>query len=598
MIVACSYVYYVVLAIAAKWFGLKLTIFLTIYVLLLAGLAAIALKVRRVKPKPIDQHWLSGLLVVVIGYSLYRFWVGPYTEIPADLYRHLEYARIQFEAIANGQLGPQLGIKAILNQQGGIWYSFYALINALTSLEFSQSFPWATYANGVIFLSVVFSFAWYIFKEFIAEQNQRLWAALLATFFVASHFGLNVLSYLRYYSFAPTMLNMTIYFAAVIAILELLKWRAQQLSFSVFIFFALIASAAVHNQEALYILIMGGMLLAWYALLPKSLAVNINRYFPVNRLWAYRLLLIVFVGGFLALAMWTYVHYDRPNSFFNKVLRLTERGPILDRLLFLNPSYQGIQVITIWGVAVYAIFIVYWKQYIRQPYLFAGMLVPLVTIFNPVFVDWFLRVDGVHTLWRMLYIVPIHFCGAAAVAMLLSSATVSHRWWRKAAAYVSIIGLFVLLLPIPNVNSNSRLTLAPVDKDESYFYWRDLIDFLNQDELVATSILTDPVTGYVLSGLSKHRTYQYKFFSKNSRQFNFPHYDDAPLKKYAGWLLVVNDRNGGDSETGEISRHWPKHILKTADFYSDALRAHIIKNPEQRFELLWERDNIYVYKIH
>ena len=590
--------YYVLLTIVAKWFGLKLTSFFAVYILTLLAMAAAAVKLRKDKANVIDQHWLVGLLMVVIGYSVYRFWAGPYTEIPADLYRHLEYARIQFDTIINGQLGPQLDIKAILKQQGGIWYSFYALINALTGLQFSQTLPWATYANGLIFLSIVFSFAWYLFESFFTEQNNRLWAALLATFFVASHFGLNILSYLRYYSFAPTMLNMTIYFAAVIVILELLKSQSQQLTYSVFLLLALITSAAVHNQEALYILIMGGMLLAWYALIPKRLALDIDRYFPVNRLFAYRWLLVVFICGFLAMVLWTYFHYDRPNSFFNKVVRFSREGPILNQILFLNPGYQGIQVITIWGLVVYALFIVYWQRYIRQPYLFVGMLVPFATIFNPVFVDWFLRVEGVHTLWRMLYIVPIHFCGAAAMVMLYSTATQPRgRWLKKAVAYTGIIGLLVLLLPIPYVNPYSRLTLAPSDSDETYFYWQDLIDYLNQDELLATSILTDPVTGYVLSGLSKHRTYQYKFFSKNSRQFNFAHYDDAPLKQYKDWLLVVNDRNGGVSETGEISRHWPKNILQTSRYYSDALRAHIANNPQQRFKLLWTRDNIYVYKI-
>ena len=597
-IIASAYIYYALLAISAKWFDLSLITFFSVYIALLFAIALGAFVLRPVSVSPpIDRHWLVGLAIVVIGYSVYRYIVGPYTEIPADLYRHLEYARIQFDAMADGHLGTQHDIQAILNQRGGIWYSFYAVITLMTGLEFSQTFPWATYANSLVFLVVVFSFAWYIFERICQSQMSRLLAALLATFFAASHLGINVFSYLRYYSFAPTMLNMTIYFASLIAMLELFTWRAQQGSYIVFLLLALFASISIHMQEALFIASMGMMILLWYALLPKHFALRLNRYFPVHYLWAYRLLLALLILGFSALVVWSYSHLGRPNSFFHKVIPLSSQGSIFSRILFFNPAYQGIQVITVWGVAVYVVFAIYWRKFIQHPYLFAGMLIPITTVFNPVFVDWFLRLDGVHTLWRMLYIVPIHFVAALSIVLLASSAAAFSAWWKKGAAYLMIAGLFVLLLPIPGVNPNSRLTLAPVDADEGYHYWQDLIDYLNQQDIAATSVLTDPVTGYVLNGLSKHRSYQYKFFRKYMRQINFKSYEHAPLKQYQGGLLIVNDRNGGHSETGDYALHWRGDILNTAEFYSAPLRAHIRNNPDQRFKLLWEQDKIRVYRI-
>jgi hypothetical protein len=597
-VVASAYIYYALLAIGSKWFDLSLVNFYSAYIALLFAITLVAFVFRPVNiSPPIDRHWLVGLLIVVIGYSIYRYIVGPYTEIPADLYRHLEYARIQFDAMAEGHLGSQHDIQAILKQKGGIWYSFYALITLLTGLEFSQTFPWATFANSLVFLAVVFSFAWYIFERLCQSPSSRLFAALLATFFTASHMGINVFSYLRYYSFAPTMLNMTIYFASLIAILELFKWQSQQVAYSIFLLLGLFAGIAIHMQEALFILCMGAMMLLWYALLPKRFALRLDRYFPVHKLWLYRLLLALLLLGFAALVIWSYMHLGRPNSFFHKVIPLSNQFSLLKRILFINPTYQGIQVITIWGLAVYLVFIVYWRKFIQHPYLFAGMLLPLATVFNPVFVDWFLRLDGVHTLWRMLYIVPIHFVAALSVVFLTSSATTFSQWWKKGMAYMMIIGLFALLLPIPGVNPNSRLTLAPIDADEGYSYWQDLIDYLNQEELKPTTLLTDPVTGYVLNGLSKHRSYQYKFFRKYMRQINFQSYENAPLKQYKGWLLVINDRNGGYSETGDYALHWRGDILQTADFYSKPLRTHIDNNPEDRFKLLWEANKIRVYRI-
>lgn len=597
-IIASAYIYYTLLAIGSKWFDLSLVNFFSTYIALLFAIALVAFVFRPVSaPAPIDRHWLVGLLIVVIAYSTYRYLVGPYTEIPADLYRHLEYARIQFDAMADGHLGSQHDIQAILKQKGGIWYSFYALITLLTGLEFSQTFPWATYANSLLFLGVVYSFAWYIFERLCQSSGSRLFVALLATFFTASQMGINVFAYLRYYSFAPSMLNMTIYFAALIAILELFKWQSRQASYSIFLLLGLFASIAIHMQEALFILCMGAMMLLWYALLPKRYALRLDRYFPVHHLRVYRILLALLLLGFAALVIWSYMNLGRPNSFFHKVIPLSNQASILNRILFFNPAYQGIQVITVWGLAVYAVFIIYWRRFIQHPYLFAGMLLPLATVFNPIFVDWFLRLDGVHTLWRMLYIVPIHFVAAFSVVLLVSSALAASGWWKKGAAYLMIAGIFVLLLPIPGVNSNSRLTLAPIDADEGYSYWQDLIDFLSREEIEPTAVLTDPITGYVLNGLSKHRSYQYKFFRKYMRQINFESYENSPLKQYKGWLLVINDRNGGYSETGDYALHWRGDILKTEDFYSAPLRAHIDNNPEERFKLLWEKNKIRVFRI-
>lgn len=598
LVVAYSYIYYAVLAILAKSLGFSINTFLITYVTLLLVFAIAALMPRATsRAPPLDRHWLTGMAVVFLAYSVYRYLIGPYNEIPADLYRHLEYARIQLNAIGNGHLGTLHDIKAMLKQQGAIWYSFYALINYLTGLAFSQTFPWATYANNLIFLSSVFSLGWYLFARFQLAQKQRLFAALLATFFVASHLGLNVFSYIRYYSFAPTMLNMTIYFAAIAVICELFKWQEKQLSYALFLLLALFTTMSIHSQEALFILLMGGMMLAWHAFLPQRAALEINRYFPVHHIRAYRLLFLAFCLGFVALLVWTNTQHAMPIKLANKIIPLSGQNSFLNRVLFLNPGYQGIQVITLWGVAVYALFILYWRKFVIHPYLFAGMLLPFATVFNPVFVDWFIKIEGVHTLWRMLYIVPIHFVAAILVVQLLASASASQQKWKNALSYLAVTGLFVLLLPIPGLNPNSRLTLASVDQDEGYPYWQDLIDYLNQKEIEATFILTDPVTGYVLSGLSKHRTFQYKFFPLNMRQINFENYDNAPLKRYQNWLLVINDRIGGNSETGEASLHWQKNILDTAAFYSPALRAHIQNNPEHRFKLLWERDRIHVYLI-
>ena len=139
-ILATSYVYYVLLGALSKWLDLPLSTFIGVYVALLVVMAVFSL---RIHPKPQHQtgrqQWLTGLLLVILSYIVYRYLVGPYTEVPADLLRHLHHARAQLSAITEGTLGPQTDIIRLFNQGGGLWYSFYALITSLTGLEFSQT---------------------------------------------------------------------------------------------------------------------------------------------------------------------------------------------------------------------------------------------------------------------------------------------------------------------------------------------------------------------------------------------------------------------------------------------------------------------------
>lgn len=597
-ILAGSYIYYVLLAALSIWLDLGLNVFMVLYVSVLALLGLISLRFHHASsPAEGRRHWAAGLVIVVVAYTAYHFLAGAYSEVPADFLRHLVFARGQLDAIDGGHLGRHHGLAALLAQRGRLWYSFYALLSSVSGGMFNQTYSWAVLANSLTFLVSVYSFAWYLFGSFNLADNRRMFAALLAAFFVAVHMGVNVFSYLRYYALAPTMLNMVVYFAAVVALLELLRWRRQQVHHLLFVLFALLASILVHNQEGLFILVIGGLMLAWFALYPRRL-LDGALIGPAERpVLAYRVVLAIGLAGFFGMVLWAYLHLERPGDLANKIIQVSQQGPILNRLLFLNPGYQGFEVITVWGLAVYAIWLLFWRRLSGHPFLFAGMVSPLFTVFNPLFVDWFMRMDGVHTLWRMLYIVPLHFVAALLVVFLLETVSGSVEIWKKGAALVAMSALFVLLLPLNGINPNARITLAPVAKNNSYRQWDDLIDYLNRSQPRPLPVLTDPVTGYVLKAFTRQKTFNYKFFDRHAAEYNFDDYSDAPLKKYHGWLLVINDREGGWSEAGAKSGHWPENILKTSRYYSPALRDYIRQDPRGRFRELWQRDAITVYQL-
>ena len=112
-------------------------------------------------------------------------------------------------------------------------------------------------------------------------------------------------------------------------------------------------------------------------------------------------------------------------------------------------------------------------------------------------------------------------------------------------------------------------------------------------------ILTDPVTGYIVSALTPHQTFRHKFYASEYYQafpFAFEDYSDFPLSRYRGWLLVVNLRDGGHSQAGEISGHWPEDILKVSEYYPSNLLQHL-RMHKNNFETVWQTDDITIYRV-
>ena len=144
-------------------------------------------------------------------------------------------------------------------------------------------------------------------------------------------------------------------------------------------------------------------------------------------------------------------------------------------------------------------------------------------------------------------------------------------------------------------------TLRAVTDTQSYQHLDDLIEFLTTMS-VQKELLTDPVTGYVLSGFTPHLHYRDKFSItpySNFKRFHFEGYGDGPLDKYAGKLLVVNQRtiNNGNSFVGAVTRHWPTDLFqRITPFYHENLLEYLQENPE-KFELLFQHRGIKVYLI-
>jgi len=219
------------------------------------------------------------------------------------------------------------------------------------------------------------------------------------------------------------------------------------------------------------------------------------------------------------------------------------------------------------------------------------MLSPLITFLNPFFIDTFLRNYNSTTVWRLCYLLPIHF--VAADLFVYYASRIQNDSFVKRSASALIVTLLLLLLAPLNNNTwqgahYSRVpTLIASDPDLSYASYNDLLDFLNtlkQEE----QVLTDPMLGYMISGLTKHRF----------KRFSYYDYSNLPLDRYDNHLLVVNQRQLKESRLGELGQHWRKNEWQeTRHYYPKELLAHITERPDT-FTRLWSNEGVSVYRIN
>jgi len=228
------------------------------------------------------------------------------------------------------------------------------------------------------------------------------------------------------------------------------------------------------------------------------------------------------------------------------------------------------------------------------------VLVPIFTFMNPIFVDLFVRQYSSTTLWRLSFLLPIHYVAADLMVFYAKElkATVTRK---KLMATTALIGLISLLFTpnslLKGVSYNRVSTLAPNTNGVDHRYYADLISFLNTIES-KHKVLTDPMTGYMTSALSPHYSARRKFFrSPNYAHFTFDHYDNNPLDKYSGYLLIVNQREKHSSVVGKASNHWAEEQWASINHYYPAHLLKHLRSRTKKFEKLWSENGVSVYQI-
>jgi len=161
--IALSYTCFVLIFISANHFQLSVTAISIIVITLvsISLLTLIAANTRRSHNKK-HNEWARPTLVILAASATYQIFFGAFSEVPSDLYNHLERFQFANRNILNNTLGPQLEWSKLLRQKSGVFYYLVSFVNQLTSLDARSLVGLIDFSNRTHFSLLNFSFDDYL----------------------------------------------------------------------------------------------------------------------------------------------------------------------------------------------------------------------------------------------------------------------------------------------------------------------------------------------------------------------------------------------------------------------------------------------------
>ena len=533
-------------------------------------------------------------IVLGICVASYAYWAGPYVEIPSDPIWHLAQIREAYEDVATGNKLDYDKFSLLFSKSQQYWYMLVGQSIWVSGQEVDDTLPWVGGVNSVLIVIAFYWFSIEVLRPVVKQECVLAVMAAASSLFFVFHFGLGAFSFFRYYTLGPVYLNYVVYMAGLLSVWRYLAGAAvvdRWLSFAVI---AAIIMAVLHKQETLFLLTMGIAITLIYGW-------RIVRKQPVTEFSAHgKILLIAGLVAFAYLAVHAYLYVNAVRH--NPLLHgwMTDIGallPFLQNLYILKPHYQFYQVLTVWGALVYLLYFLGGREIRKSPVIVAGMVVPILTVFNPLFTDLFLRVSYPEVLWRVTLVVPLEIVGSYFLVRSIQSSVSGTVLDRGRSAIVAVLLVFTLF-PFDGrfvINEYSKLEmLKPVSASNDARYWSELFGRLNKME--DNQVLTDPVTGYSTNAYTNHNYPAHKFYGRGILDLRKPRYTRRDFDSYRGWLLVVNRKDGARSKIGQSGRHWSQNAMKTSLFYGDAFLQFVSENPDL-FQTLWSGEEQVIYRI-
>jgi len=541
---------------------------------------------------------LLGGLALLLIFTAYHASVGPYTEIPSDIWRHLARVGIELTALEDGYLGQRANLSLSILELGPV-YVIHALVAEMLGVLPLELVPPVTLITSVIFLGSMYWFTLSLLGVFQLSANVRTFGGLLAAILTFATLGTATFSYVRYYAYFPAIFAFPLIYASTAIFLDYLQ-RPKNNGLQLFLVPIFLATMwLIHRQEALLSIILLSMI---------AFVRAIRSYLPGNN-FATELKTRVRASAQVALSLIAliliYAYTTRTMNPWGNTPHVVDAGRFFSFLSGLpldNPTFRFWDTLGYFGLGVYIWSLWYWRTLVRSDFLTAGMLLPLFTNLNPLYAALFLHFGPATGMWRTAYLIPLGIAAATLITVTLASKVATRHLLRRVVGYVLAAFLLLSLLPWHfngYFNRTSRVpSLLKVEQESGAQLWQDLINKVNQiqNERQIRRIITDPATRFVLYAATRGQIWSWtegEYFPNHNADYR----RDFLESDFSHSLLVVNQRNGKKTQSALYAGHWPNDILEVSRFYPNELQIFIDSRPDL-FQLLWHKNQIRIYLMH
>jgi hypothetical protein len=474
---------------------------------------------------------------------------------------HIKFANIQIELWEKHR--PIVSIFDDISNLYG--YQMYGVLKRFLGFGLLKTYTWISFINCIILSSIIYELSNTTLKRFFsAGYGFALTTTSLLTVFSSIFIlGVDDFSYFRAYTASAGILGFCAYLATVSMTLNIPLVRFGRLMFLVLmlglIFFV---QAIVHPQELVFSLSFFIGLVGVTLYQKNKVLFEINRknifYFAVFIV----ILFLLHFSGFLVL-----------REVKNSVIIFSVFG---QEMIFGNLFESALRVLD-WSGIILVTLAFLLSRGNRDRFAVFVCCYLCATFFNPILGSIIVDASSSVSYYRFLF-GSLFFLSVSIIGFSVFSSTVIKGFFAKT------LGLIILLVSIAWSSDKGR-SLWGVDQSEKASYWSDLLDFANGLERFKI-VHTDPVTGYLLNGLSDLQFSGHKYFpDASSVELSTSNLFGPNRVVNSGEYLIINLRNGSLSGFVESSGHFPRSILDVSSKYDSVLVDQV--KVAAGFERVW-----------
>ena len=528
-----------------------------------------------------------GAVAVAILFTGYHVVVGGYSEVPSDFWNHLE--RIRWEI--GVQTGDHLiryhaSLSGLVNRDYA--HALHALVASQLGVPRLDLVESAGLVAVLLFLLSTYWLAYAACEDDDYPASRRTLVALIAVGLVVAWKGTTVFGFVRYYAMAPAMLAFVVYNAFILTWLEIIRGRRPWFAHGFVAVFFAVAMLLMHQQELAFALVMAALMLAVFTLRRPEARTGGAGHIRIA-------VLVIGVVITAVVTNWLIATRDPGSIIGSKLLYIGDYVPYFEDVFILNPANQFYSVMGWFGLVGLVIALWRFADISRSTVLVAGLLTPLVTVFNPGFVYLYLHVAKFETVWRWLFMLPLSLILAKILVDFLGRyrrLSAPGQW----AGTVTVAVMAILLTPMDIAgyrNPNSRFDTLTDTRTQGVDWIRDVVEFLQDRPAVV--IYTDPITSYVLRSATNHHVFGWKFYPGRSG-YNFVELqENGELGRFLRvnrGLYVINRRDTQNTRNGAQSGHWYEDVLTTSQWYP----PHFVRRLETTgAKRIYDHDGIVIY---